>query len=75
MSNRDERRRDLLTSQKITHALRLATEFGYDRARRHMEEAGIPRELATHMLLIRYDRRAPLPAVPTQQILSNCAII
>jgi len=58
MEDIQERRRDHVTSHKIIQALRLASEFGYERARRHMEQARVPEELATHMLLIRYDRRA-----------------
>jgi len=58
MSHHPERRRDLVTSQQITQALRLAAEYGYDRARRHMEQAGIPNELMTQLLLTRYDRRS-----------------
>jgi len=57
MANTLERRGDFLTSEHIAHALRLASQYGYDRARRHMEQSGVSDELARHMLLIRYDRR------------------
>ena len=62
MSHHPERRRDLVTSRRITHALRLASEYGYARARHYMEEAGVPNDLATQLLLTRYDRRSARPA-------------
>lgn len=66
MANTVDRRRDFLTSRQITRALSLASEYGYDQARNHMKQSGIPDELADHILLIRYDRRCANVNNPAQ---------
>lgn len=45
------------TARHVTQALQIQAECGYERARNHLEEAGVPEELALRVLSIRFDRR------------------
>ncbi len=50
-------RNDEATAAHIADALRLQTEYGYERACDHLRALGIQPQLAQRLLAIRYDRR------------------
>ena len=57
MTNNIERRFDDFTAKQIPLALDLAAQFGYERARKFLLDAGVPDALVRQILMIRYDRR------------------
>jgi hypothetical protein len=48
---------DAVTARHLADALQIQAEFGYDRARSHLAQAGVEPKLSQHLLSIRYDRR------------------
>jgi hypothetical protein len=50
-------RTDSATAEAVSAAMKLVVNYGYQRARQHMLEAGVQPAIAERMLLIRYDRR------------------
>lgn len=57
MDIRREQRKDAGTAEIVTVAMGLLAEFGYDRAVQHFRQENVPKDLADHFLLIRFNRR------------------
>lgn len=58
VNSMDELRRDTRTADAVREAMLLLTEFGYDKARAHLEATGVETTLALQLLSLRFDRRA-----------------
>ena len=57
-------RTDSATAEAVSAAMKLIVDYGYQRARQHMLEAGVQPAIAERMLLIRYDRRRCVGLLP-----------
>lgn len=58
MARESDFRTDQNTAEHIAEALQLQAQYGFDVARRRLEQQGIDTELALRVLAVRYDRRA-----------------
>ncbi len=59
-----DRRLDNKTAGHVAQGLTIAALFGFESARRHLRDAGVPDRVAQELLYIRYERRQGRPGQP-----------